>query len=100
MPLMDALTTAADILASEELSGICEMVVYRDDGWLIARSHDGLIRFRAVSDGTGGWDTEIDAMEGRNPLGRQQPDVFPSLDEEKAGLFPTGVTNSFPHAYE
>src|SRR5439155_8844179 len=100
MPPMDALTAAADILGSDELSSICEMVVHRDDGWIVARAHDGLVRFRAVPDGNGGWDTEVGAIEGRNPLGRQETDVFASLEEEKAGLFPAGEANSFPHAYE
>jgi hypothetical protein len=94
------LERAVAVLTGPELSPICEMAVYRQDGWVTARSVDGCVRFRTVSNGTGGWDVEIDDVDGRNPLGIQDPSAFATLEDEKAHLFPERAENSYPHAYE
>ena len=82
------------------MASICEMVAYRQDGGVVARSPDGAVAFRPVATGDGRWDFEITATEGRNPLGDQDPTRFGTLEEERAHLYPSREANAYPHAYE
>jgi hypothetical protein len=57
------------------------------------------VRFRR-RDEEGGWRFDVEAVEGRNPLGDQAPDRFAGLDSEQAERFPHRTRNAYPYAYE
>ncbi len=64
-----------------------------------ARSVDGAVRFRRRTTESG-WAFEVDAVEGRDPLGDQDPARFASLDAELAAGHPDRRANSYPFAWE
>lgn len=88
-----------DVLLDDDLEPIVEMVLYRDDGGYDARAADGRVRFRRHSE-SGGWRFEVEAVEGRNPLGDQTVDRFSGLEVEQAARFPRRTDNAYPFAYE
>jgi hypothetical protein len=92
---------AIEILASEELQPICEMVLWRDekeDVYLAANSK-GKVAFRRIPDGDR-FIYEIVEVSGENFLERQDPSAFSPLEEELANLYPGPDTNHYPNAFE
>ena len=62
-----------DVLLDDDLEPIVEMVLCRGNGGrgnggYDVRAADGRVRFRRHDDGHG-WRFEVEAVEGRNPLG-------------------------------
>jgi phosphonoacetate hydrolase len=87
---------ALDVLVSDELEPIVEMVFRRvDDDTYEAWSNDGWVRFRREG---GGFATE--GGEGRNPLADQATDRFAPVGDERAALYPGRNANSYPFAYD
>src|SRR5688500_16555073 len=91
----DARRRALDVLLSDALDPIVEMVVLaHGDDTYEARAVDGWVRFRREVDGTG-WRYVVEAVEGRDPLGDQATDRFAGLEAERAGLHPSRSENSY-----
>ncbi len=96
----DLRRTAVAVLIDPGLESLVEMVLASPAPDVYeARSVDGFVRFRrrATADG---WAFEVDAVEGRDPLGDQDPTRFASLDTELAARFPDRRANSYPYAWE
>jgi phosphonoacetate hydrolase len=91
----DLLDRALDVLASDDLEPIVEMVLCRRDGAYEAVAVDGRVRFRRDRDGFA-----VEAVEGRNPLGDQAADRFTPLAVERAERHPPRHRNAYPFAYE
>lgn len=64
-----------------------------------AAATDGRVRFQRRSRGSG-WEFDVVAVEGRNPLADQATDRFSPLDAERANPHPDRTTTSYPFAYE
>src|SRR5215213_3285516 len=79
---------ALDVLCSDALSPIVEVVLSSPaPDTYEAQAVDGRVRVRRETDGTG-WRFEVEAVDGRNPLGDQAADRFVGLDAERAALHP------------
>lgn len=89
---MTTLDRALDLLVSDELEPIVEVVLRRDGDEYEACAADGRVRFDR--DGT------VLAIDGRNPLGDQSLDRFAGVDAERANLQPRRTDNAYPYAYE
>ena len=76
-----------EVLLDDDLEPIVEMVLTRDDGSYEARAADGRVRFRRHDDGHG-WRFDVEAVDGRNPLGDQAVDRFAGVDAEPAEPLP------------
>ena len=93
-----------DVLLDDDLEPIVEMVLCRGNGGrgnggYDVRAADGRVRFRRHDDGHG-WRFEVEAVEGRNPLGDRAVDRFAGLEAERAAPFPHRSQNAYPFAYE
>ena len=88
-----------DVLIDDDLEPIVEMVLWREGDGYDARAADGRVRFRRHDEGHG-WRFEVEAVEGRNPLGDQAIDRFAGIDAERAARFPHRTANAYPFAYE
>ena len=67
---------ASDVLCGEALAPIVEVVVSNPEPETYeARAVDGRVRFRRELDGAG-WRFEVEAVDGRNPIGDQATDRF------------------------
>lgn len=94
---------AREILSSDELAPICEMVFWRDDlngtpAYVVANSI-GTVRYaRHEEDGTHRF--EVIDVEGENFLEKQDQGAFSPVHDERSSLFPTASENHYPHAYE
>jgi len=93
---------AIQVLCSDELEPIVEMVIFSPGADTYeARAVDGSVRARrrrAPADGDDPF--EVVAVEGRNPLGEQDPTRFSPLAEELAHRQPDRSANSYPLAFE
>ena len=77
-----------------------EMVAYSPDpGIYEVRAVDGRNRFRRQPDGQT-WHYHVVKIEGRDPLGDQDPTRFSPLAAELAELQPDRSRNSYPLAFE
>src|SRR5918999_858205 len=91
---------ASDVLCSEELAPIVEVVLSAPEPDVYeARAVDGRVRFRREAEGTG-WRFEVEAVDGRNPLGDQATDRFVGVDVERGALHPERTANAYPFAYD
>jgi len=96
----DPRQAALAVLVDPELQRIVEMVLSSPAPDVYeARSVDGAVRFRRRATG-GGWAFDVDAVEGRDPLGAQDPTRFAPLDAELAAAYPDRHANSYPFAWE
>jgi len=96
----DLRPAALDVLLDVALAPIVEMVVSaEDDGTYVASAVDGSVRFRRTGP-RGRHDYEVLGVDGRNPVGDQRVDRFPTLADEQAHRFPARTANSYPNAYE
>lgn len=87
---------ALDVLVSDELEPIVEMVFRRvGDDTYEAWSNDGWVRFRRERDGFA-----TEGGEGRNPIADQATDRFAPVGEERASLYPDRKANSYPFAFD
>ena len=93
------LENAVDVLLDDDLEPIVEMVLYRGDDGYDVRAADGRVRFHRHNE-AGGWRFDVEAVEGRNPLGDQAVDRFAGRDAERAARFPSRAHNAYPFAYE
>lgn len=87
--------TALEILLDAQLEPIVDMVLLSRDGAYEARSHDGSVTFRRTEDGF-----TVDAVEGHDPLARQETDAFAPIEAEVAHKHPHRRHNSYPYAFE
>jgi phosphonoacetate hydrolase len=119
-----AAAKAVDVLCSDRLAHLVELVAWSPEpGIFEARAVDGAVRFARANPGDGAVRSEranpgdgavrseranpgegasfyeLD-VEGRNPLGDQDPARFSPLTSELDNLFPDRSTNSYPYAYE
>ena len=95
-----AVDTALDVLLSDELEPIVDMVLRAAGGDTYeALAHDSRCRFRRMDDGNG-WSFAVESVSGRDPLGDQSPDRFAGLPAELAQRFPARTENSYPNGYE
>lgn len=94
---------AREILSSEELAPICEMVFWRDDvdgiPTYVASNSLGTVRFSRHEEGRS-TRYEILEVKGDNFLEKQDQGAFSPLDDERSSLFPTAAENHYPNAYE
>jgi hypothetical protein len=91
---------ALDVLCSDELSDMVEMVVFSPEpGVYEARAVDGAVTFTRRPDG-GRWTYVTTAVTGRDPLGDQDPARFSPVDSERSHLQPPRHANSYPLAFE
>jgi len=98
--LDDLRDRALDILCGAALSAMVEMVVFSPGPDLYeARAVDGATRFRRHLDGPD-WRYQLIKVEGRDPLGDQDPARFSPLAAEVADRQPDRRRNSYPLAYE
>ncbi len=94
---------ALDVLCSPELEPLVELVLSSPGPDVYeARAVDGAVRFRRSIDGPGGsdWRFEIVDVEGRDPLGDQDPERLSPLAAETSDLCPPRQRNSYPDAFE
>lgn len=77
---------------------IVEMVLSRDGDTYDAAAVDGRVRFRRSPEGSG-WQFDVVAVEGRDPLADQSTDRFAPLEDETANPFPDRTVNAYPNAY-
>jgi phosphonoacetate hydrolase len=92
---------ALGVLLGGSLRDVVDLVAWRPrPGCFEVASHDAHVRFTTASEP--GWAPtfSVERLAGDNPLGRQDPSHFGSLDAERAGVHPTWRTNSYPYAYE
>jgi len=95
----DLIEDALDVLLSDALEPIVEMVLRPVAGGYEAAAVDGRVRF--ARDGSPGSRTySVDSVEGRNPLADQANDRFAGLESELAARYPSRTANSYPNAYE
>jgi predicted AlkP superfamily pyrophosphatase or phosphodiesterase len=94
---MDA-QPALEVLLSDDLDPIVEMVVLARDGQYEAHSHDGSVTFRRTGGGPDGYERTRTA--GIDPLADQSTDRFAPLDAELASKYPTRAQNAYPHAFD
>ncbi|MCI3949027.1 MAG: hypothetical protein K0R11_961, partial [Acidimicrobiales bacterium] len=91
---------ALDVLCSEELAPIVEVVLSAPaPDTYEAQAVDGRVRFRREIDGAG-WRFEVEAVDGRNPLGDQATDRFVGVATERGALHPERTANAYPFAYD
>jgi hypothetical protein len=94
-----AVARAEAALLDPAVSHMVEMVIRTDGDAYEAASVDGRVRFTAHDRGNG-WAAEVVTVEGENPLSRQAPDHFATLDEERATPYPVRAANAYPFAYD
>ena len=91
---------ASDVLCSDQLAPIVEVVLSAPEPDVYeARAVDGRARFRREVEGTG-WRFEVEAVDGRNPLGDQATDRFVGVEVERGALHPERTDNAYPFAYD
>ena len=100
MPVDDRREAAVSVLVDLRLGSLVEMVLFSPaPGHYEARSVDGTVRFRR-REAPDGWAFEVDDVDGRNPLGDQDPTRFAPLEAELAAGHPDRRANSYPYAFE
>jgi len=91
---------ALKVLLSPELEPIVDMVLSSPAADTYeARALDGTVCFHRHPLGNG-WAFETDSVEGRNPLGHQDPSHFAPLAAETRARYPDRTANSYPFAFE
>src|ERR671921_473835 len=86
---------ALGVLCSEELAPIVEVVLSAPEpDTYEAQAVDGRVRFRREAEGAG-WRFEVEAVDGRNPLGDQATDRFVGVDVERSALHPERTANAY-----
>jgi phosphonoacetate hydrolase len=100
----DRVATVVDALLDPSLEPIVDMVANRaaEGGGYEVRTVDGRVRFRRADGGSGNDGSAYveTLVEGRNPLGDTATDRFVPLADERANLWPTRASQSYPHAHE
>jgi hypothetical protein len=97
---------ALSVLLGRDLEPIVDLVAWSPSpGTYEVASAQGRIRFRRVPDATTEsghprWSFSVEAPEGLDPIGRQDPAHFGDLASERAAPFPSRQDNSYPHAFE
>jgi hypothetical protein len=92
--------SALKVLLSPKLEPIVDMVLFSPAADIYeARAVDGFVCFHRRSLAKG-WTFEIESVEGRNPLGDQDPSRFASLAAETRTPHPDRTVNSYPFAFE
>jgi phosphonoacetate hydrolase len=96
----DSRRTAVDVLVDPALEALVEMVLTSPEPDVYeAHSVDGAVRFRRRT-ASDGWNFDIEAVEGRDPLADQDPSRFAPLAAEVAARPPDRRANSYPFARE
>jgi phosphonoacetate hydrolase len=96
----DRRQAAVAVLLDPDLEPLVEMVLTSPAPDVYeARSIDGAVRFSRRRT-PGGWDFDVDTVEGRDPLADQDPTRFAPLAAELAGGHPDRRANSYPFAWE
>ena len=97
---------ALEVLLGAPLEPIVDLVAWS------AVSHEyhvasaqGHVRFHRHQDGTTGsghprWAYDAETISGRDPIGRQDPAHFGTLEAERSVPYPTRSDNSYPHAFD
>ncbi len=87
---------ALEVLLGPELEPIVDMVGWSPaaDSYEVA-SAEGRVRFAASDEGIA-----VEAVEGANPLGDQDPTRFGDLASERSVPHPKRDQNSYPHGYQ
>ena len=95
------LQNALDVLLSDELEPIVEVVLRspQPDRYE-AMANDGIVAFARTTEPGQEPEYAIERVEGRNPLGDQSADRFAGIDDERAHLYPSRATNSYPFAFD
>jgi phosphonoacetate hydrolase len=94
------------VLLGRALEPIVDLVAWSPAaGAYEVASHDGHLRFRRQHNGTteGGhpnWAYDAETISGRNPVARQDPAYFGSLEAERSVPHPARCDNSYPHAFD
>ena len=97
--MRDTRERALEVLLSEDLEPIVELVAYADGpGTYEVRAVDGRVRFGRDSHTDGGY--AVEEVEGRNPIGDQSVDRFAGIEVERASLHPDRLANAYPFAYD
>lgn len=91
--------TARQALLDPAMAHIVDMVLRRDGDTYEAASATGTVRFSARSV-AGGWDTEVEAIEGGDPLANQDPAHDTPLAAERANPYPDRSANAYPFAFD
>lgn len=94
---------AREILSSDDLAPICEMVIWRDDldgiPAYVAANSIGTVRFERHDDDRA-HRFEVVEVEGENFLDKQDQGAFSPVEDERSSLFPTASENHYPNAFE
>ena len=83
---------ALEVLVSDELEPIVELVLRRAGDEYEAAAVDGRVRFDR--------DGQVVWCHGRNPLADQATDRFAGIEAERSDLQPARTRNAYPYAYE
>lgn len=98
----EAVARAEAALLDPAIAHLVEMVLSADPDdpdRYEAAAVDGRVKFRRrVADW--GWDFDVEAVEGRNPLADQATDRFAPLADERANPYPPRAANAYPFAFE
>ena len=94
----ERIAAALEVLMDPSLDDVVDLVAWRTPEGIEVAACDAHVRF-ARSPADGG-EFAVERLFGVNPLARQDPSHFGSLDAERAGVHPTRRTNSYPFAYE
>jgi hypothetical protein len=91
---------ALELLCSQALAPMVDMVLCSPSpGVYEAHAVDGWVRFRRQAEGRQ-WRYQVLKVEGRHPLGEQDPGRFAPLEAERAEPQPSRAANSYPLAFE
>jgi phosphonoacetate hydrolase len=91
---------ALDVLCGPALEPLVEMVLSSPAPDVYeARAVDGMVRFGRRPE-SGSWVYDVDHVQGRDPLARQDASWLSPLDVELARPQPDRAANSYPWAYE
>jgi arylsulfatase A-like enzyme len=92
----DVLERALAVLADPALDPIVDMALTCRDAGYEAVASTGRVHFRRAGPG----EYEIIAVDGENPIGRQDVDRFIGLDDERRHAPPHRRDNSYPFAFD
>jgi phosphonoacetate hydrolase len=97
---------ALAVLLGEALEPVVDLVAWSParDTYEVA-SAEGHVRFkrridRAKPEERASWFYEAETISGSNPLGRQDPKHFGTLEAERSVPSPSRRENSYPHGYD
>lgn len=91
--------TARQALLDPALAHMVDMVLRREGNIYEAAAATGSVRFRATPQGSG-WDVDVVAVEGSDPLANQDPAHNSPLANELANPYPDRAANAYPFAYD